>query len=171
MEFLQSWPPTSRQATRLFLLREVGRDSSFFMDRWGCSVIKGICMLRQIKSAVKQRLTQEDWDRVKLRFRKFLRSIGYDPTHWIRVVQLQDWMGYLDKLSVERLDVLEISPGFESDWQKIGFRSYKAVHFPEFDVTRDVLPQKFDVIIADQVFEHVRDPYMAAPQCPQDADR
>ena len=34
-------------------------------------------------------------------------------------------------------------------------------HFPEFDVCAGTLPEQFDIIIADQVFEHLLWPYRA----------
>jgi SAM-dependent methyltransferase len=57
------------------------------------------------------------------------------------------------------LDVLEISPGH--DIMSVAYRSYTAVQHPEFDICRGVLPHTFDLIIADQVFEHVERPWVA----------
>ncbi len=34
--------------------------------------------------------------------------------------------------------------------------------YPEFDITKQTIPKQFDVIIAEQVFEHLRHPYAAA---------
>jgi hypothetical protein len=58
----------------------------------------------------------------------------------------------------ERYDALEISG---EGWRDFGFRSYRAVHYPEYDVCEGPLPDKFGVIIAEQVFEHLLWPYRA----------
>jgi SAM-dependent methyltransferase len=86
---------------------------------------------------------------------------GYNPEQWIRVVQRRQWRAFFDSLPLEKLAVLEISPGPQPllDGHKI--RRYRAVNFPEFDITRDCLSECFDLIIAEQVFEHLRHPYRA----------
>lgn len=62
-------------------------------------------------------------------------------------------------LGPPRLDVLEISG---SAWASVGFHSYRNVAFPDFDICRQRLSLDFDLIIAEQVFEHVPDPVAAA---------
>ena len=62
-------------------------------------------------------------------------------------------------MSPEKLDVLEISAG--NVWQPLGFKSFTEANFPEFDVCSMVLPNQFDLVIADQVFEHLLWPYRA----------
>ena len=39
---------------------------------------------------------------------------------------------------------------------------YESVEYPVFDICRDVLPRHFDIVIADQVLEHVQKPAEAA---------
>lgn len=94
------------------------------------------------------------------RLREILGAVGFDATHWVRVVAYRETRSWLDELGVPGLDTLEIAPGHH--WRALPFKSYKTVSFPEFDICRDVLPEKFDLIIADQVFEHVRAPWTAA---------
>lgn len=54
---------------------------------------------------------------------------------------------------------LEISG---DDWAKFGFSKYRSVHYPEFDICeKNDLNEKFDLIIAEQVFEHLKFPYRA----------
>ena len=53
---------------------------------------------------------------------------------------------------------LEISG---SDWRDFSFRSYESVEFPNFDICKEMLNSKFDLIIAEQVFEHLLWPYRA----------
>lgn len=56
------------------------------------------------------------------------------------------------------MQILEISG---RRWQNYLFGSYQSVHFPEFDVCNEVLEDNFDLIIAEQVFEHLPYPYRA----------
>jgi SAM-dependent methyltransferase len=94
--------------------------------------------------------------------RRVRRALGHRWDHWARVAQIDDWKRFLAHLPASRADALEISPGTVSLWKNIGFQSYSSVQFPEFDITKQVLDQTFDVIIAEHVFEHLKDPYSAA---------
>lgn len=57
-----------------------------------------------------------------------------------------------------KFSVLEISG---NKWQTFEFHKYKSVRYPEFDICSDVLTEKFDLIIAEQVFEHLTKPFRA----------
>lgn len=59
----------------------------------------------------------------------------------------------------ENLDALEISG---TGWADTGFRSYQVMDWPEHDICTDRLRERFDLIIAEQVFEHIRHPHRAA---------
>jgi hypothetical protein len=49
-----------------------------------------------------------------------------------------------------------------SIWRRtFKFRSYKSTEFPDFDICSQVINQQFDLIIADQVFEHLAWPLRA----------
>jgi hypothetical protein len=51
------------------------------------------------------------------------------------------------------LKALEISG---DKWGKLEtFKEYKAVHYPDFDLCASALEETFDLIIAEQVFEHL----------------
>jgi len=54
--------------------------------------------------------------------------------------------------------VLEISGSF---WSSYGFETYLSVKYPNFDACTSRLNQKFDLIIAEQVWEHLKHPYSA----------
>jgi SAM-dependent methyltransferase len=88
-------------------------------------------------------------------------DIGYD-VQWMRVVYHDEWKRFFGASPTTGLSVLEISPGSASVWRDLGWLSYTSVQYPEFDITNDTLSEKFDVIIAEQVFEHLRHPYSAA---------
>ena len=86
---------------------------------------------------------------------------GYDREQWIRVTQMRQWRTFFESLPLHSLSVLEISPGPHPLLDAHQVKYYRAVNFPEFDITRDSLPERFDLIIAEQVFEHLRHPYRA----------
>jgi SAM-dependent methyltransferase len=66
-------------------------------------------------------------------------------------------------LRAETLDVLEVSGGPASRWRNLPFRSYEEAGYPAYDVCAGPLcVAAFDLVIAEQVFEHLRDPAAAA---------
>jgi len=98
---------------------------------------------------------------LKERLRKVAAAAGYDVTDWVRVVMYEQCFAFLRALGPERLDALEISAG--PHWRRaLNFRSFTGTDYPTFDICEHTLPQQFDVIIADQVFEHLRWPSRAA---------
>lgn len=95
------------------------------------------------------------------RLRQTLRQLGYDTTDWMRIVMYRRCFAFIRSLGPEELDVLEVSAG--PQWvREFSFRSYTATQYPDFDICAQTLPQRFDLIIADQLFEHLRWPYRAA---------
>lgn len=97
---------------------------------------------------------------MKTRLRRVLHSVGYDTTDWMRIVMYRRCFEFIQSLGPERLDVLEISAG--PQWvREFGFRSYTGTDYPGFDICAQILPDRFDLIIADQVFEHLKWPYRA----------
>jgi SAM-dependent methyltransferase len=89
----------------------------------------------------------------------FLKNADSDD-QWARIVMNQETSSLVQRLKAENLDVLEISG---TTWQhRFPFKSYKIASYPEFDICKDVLDQRFDLIIAEQVFEHLTHPYRAA---------
>jgi SAM-dependent methyltransferase len=79
---------------------------------------------------------------------------------WTRAVMYEALTEELRRLGSHTMAALEISPG--DFWQTQDFKSYKGVSYPQFDVCSQTLPGQFDLIIADQVFEHLLWPYRAA---------
>lgn len=93
-------------------------------------------------------------------FKKLLNACGFDTTDWVRVVMYRRCFEFIRSLHPEKLDVLEISAG--SQWKReFSFKSYTEANYPDFDICADRLDRKFDLIIADQVFEHLQWPYRA----------
>jgi SAM-dependent methyltransferase len=91
--------------------------------------------------------------------RLFLNSIGCRTRDWARVVMYEECTKLINKLEPHNMDALEISSGFE--WKNLGFKSFTEANFPEFDICAQTLEIKFDLIIADQVWEHLLWPYKA----------
>ena len=78
---------------------------------------------------------------------------------WCRIVMNQETKKLLENLDCAGMQALEISGEY---WQRHPFQSYQKVRYPEYDVCKEALAQKFDIIIAEQVFEHIPYPYRAA---------
>lgn len=79
--------------------------------------------------------------------------------HWCRKVMNDSVADIVRQQAPERISALEVSG---DAWSNFGFFSYKSVNYPVFDICRDTLDEKFDLIIAEQVFEHLYDPDQAA---------
>lgn len=95
----------------------------------------------------------------KQAIKKVLDAVHYDYGHWARTVMYSECFRLIRELEPPELDTLEISAGKE--WRPLGFKSYTEANFPEFDVCSMMLPGRYDLIIADQVFEHLLWPYRA----------
>ena len=93
------------------------------------------------------------------RIKSGLEAVGYDHRHWTRPVMYQRCVELLRGLEPQRLDALEISAG--KFFQTLGFRSYTEANYPAFDICQGTLDRQFDLVIADQVWEHLLWPYRA----------
>src|SRR3984957_13360612 len=88
---------------------------------------------------------------LKQRLRELLNRLGYDTADWMRIIMYRRCFEFVRALGPEQLDVLEISAG--PQWaREFKFRSYTPTHYPGFDVCTQTLPERFDLIIADQLF-------------------
>jgi SAM-dependent methyltransferase len=74
---------------------------------------------------------------------------------WCRVVMNETTERLVQSLNPSKLDVLEVSG---DAWKSTGFKSYVSVRWPQFDICQDRTRRTFDLIIAEQVLEHVRRP-------------
>ncbi|MBP7828547.1 MAG: methyltransferase domain-containing protein [Kiritimatiellae bacterium] len=86
------------------------------------------------------------------------RVFGGGDEHWVRHVMNQTTAKWIGELDTPSMDVLEISG---RGWRKLPCKSYRSADYPEFDVCEGILPERFDLIISEQVFEHLRYPYRA----------
>jgi SAM-dependent methyltransferase len=93
-------------------------------------------------------------DSIRVRLKSVLNGFGFDTTHWVRVIMYRRCFEFICALGPGNLDVLEISAGRQ--WSSVfNFRSYSETQYPDFDICSQTLDRKFDLIIADQVFEHL----------------
>ena len=93
---------------------------------------------------------------------KTLARLRYDFEFWGRKACYEHWETFFSEKDVGTFNTLEISPGGNSRWERFGFRSYSGAQYPEFDICKMNTSDCYDVIIADNVFEHLRYPYSAA---------
>jgi SAM-dependent methyltransferase len=78
--------------------------------------------------------------------------------HWCRVVMNERTDHLVRQISPKPKSVLEISG---QRWEGFGFDEYTRVNFPEYDICDEVLETTYDLIVAEQVFEHLLWPYRA----------
>jgi len=91
----------------------------------------------------------------------FYKKIArYNPHNiqWCRVVMDKATDKMISNLPIQRFNALEISG---EKWKTKSFKAYSTKSYPEYDVCSSVLEEKFDMIIAEQVFEHLLWPYRA----------
>jgi SAM-dependent methyltransferase len=81
-----------------------------------------------------------------------------EMAHWCRIVMNEANEEFVRSLQPATLDALEISG---EAWKDKGFRSYRNLSFPAFDICADRTRTSYDLIIIDQVLEHVRYPSKA----------
>jgi hypothetical protein len=79
---------------------------------------------------------------------------------WCRVVMDRECDRFVDKLDVRSMKCLEIS-GEGSRWVARPWASYEVTSYPAYDICSDPLNGQWDIIIAEQVLEHTRDPERA----------
>jgi len=97
---------------------------------------------------------------IKSLVESLLPVIGYDKTHITRTVAYREIDRLLDALGTETHDALEISAGWK--WRARAWNSFSEMNWPEYDICEHRLDRQFDIIIADNVFEHLKYPYRAA---------
>jgi SAM-dependent methyltransferase len=86
------------------------------------------------------------------------RWAGFEETIWSRKAADEAVRHLVGALTPATLSALEISGRV---WEHYGFKSYTSVQYPEFDVCEGALPETFDLVIAEHVFEHLLWPYKA----------
>jgi SAM-dependent methyltransferase len=85
--------------------------------------------------------------------------MGDGSRHWVRIVMNRETRKLVESVQPHELNVLEISGQYWSHVQQ--FKTYRSIDYPEIDICASALPEQFDLIIAEQVFEHLLWPYRA----------
>ena len=102
-------------------------------------------------------------DRFKLLVTGAAKLFHYDLTHLTRKTYWKDCHRRIRAMEPQNLNTLEISAG--ETWRDIPFRTYRTLDYPNHDICAPLidpaLNDAFDLIIADQVFEHLLWPYRA----------
>ncbi len=84
---------------------------------------------------------------------------GIKRQDWGRVVMNMETKKLIEAISPQQRDALEISGKY---WGRIvNFKTYKRVDYPDYDICAEPLGETFDLILAEQVFEHLLWPYRA----------
>jgi len=88
----------------------------------------------------------------------WLRKKLWTP-QWGRVVMNEHCQQLVTDLGPQNLSVLEISG---NEWERLHqYKQYKSVRYRDYDVCESALDETFDLVIAEQVFEHLLWPYRA----------
>jgi SAM-dependent methyltransferase len=117
-------------------------------------------MITAVHSLVIQEPDMRGVWRAKQLAKTALETLGYDKRNWLRIRQIEAFDQFF-RTQAPVGDVLEISPGWNDMWKRLPARSYRSVDYPDFDICKDALPEEFDIVIADQVLEHVAQPMAA----------
>lgn len=80
------------------------------------------------------------------------------PLTWSRVVMNAECEKLVGALPCAQMSALEISG---RQWRDFGFAEYRIAGYPDFDICAGPLDETFDMVIAEQVFEHLLYPYRA----------
>lgn len=79
--------------------------------------------------------------------------------HWVRIVMDKETALFMKTLNPSTIDAVEISGN--DKWKNFGFRSYRSLNYPDFDICQSSTEIKYDLLIAEQVLEHVLNPRTA----------
>ena len=90
-----------------------------------------------------------------------LLKFGYNTEHLIRHVIRIECKNLINNKLPTDMSILEIS---ESEYWKsnLKYKKYTGANYPDFDICENQLDEKFDLIIADNVWEHLKYPYKAS---------
>ena len=95
------------------------------------------------------------------KLKNLVKYFGFNLEYWHRYASYKLIKKDISFLEFETLDVLEISAG-ESWNENYKFKSFDQMNFPEHDICKNAYGEKkYDLIIADNVWEHLKYPYRA----------
>ena len=91
---------------------------------------------------------------------RLARGVGYDKTHVTCTVAYRAIDAWLDGQPSAAWDTLEVAAGWK--WRKREWASFTEMNWPDHDICEQVLDRQFDLVIADNVWEHLLHPWRAA---------
>jgi SAM-dependent methyltransferase len=107
-------------------------------------------------------LARAAYGRLPSQLRHHLRStlIGAGSTdQWLREAMNRDLDTFFATLPPLDTDVIEVSGDLRGE---LPWKSYQSLSYPGFDICATSVPSSnADLVICEQVLEHVRDPYLA----------
>jgi SAM-dependent methyltransferase len=77
---------------------------------------------------------------------------------YMREVSDNTTWNFVHNLNYSNFNAAEISG---NRWSTMGFKSFISLNYPDFDVTTTKISEEYDIIIAEQVWEHLSHPYRA----------
>ena len=80
------------------------------------------------------------------------------PADWVRIVMNRETERWVADLGPEKLDAFEVSG---HKWGRFPFKSYANRMYPDLDICEQAPDGSYDVIVAEQVWEHLKHPYRA----------
>jgi hypothetical protein len=90
------------------------------------------------------------------------KTFAPPDVHWCRIVMNRETKRLMESIDYKSCSALEISG---NAWQGFGFKDFTIAIYPDFDVTKQIARKPdgsgFDVVIAEQVMEHVPTPWVA----------
>lgn len=99
--------------------------------------------------------------RLNLQVRRAVRRYrdGFGRQKWVTVVMTQAVSAFMDALPVAALTCIEVSGDLH---RGRGWASYRSTSFPDFDLCMPpAISEAYDVVVCEQVLEHVLDPIAA----------
>lgn len=98
---------------------------------------------------------------VRRMLRRMVSRTKPSGQHWCRVVMDKECDKFVSLLPIAEMSCLEIS-GPCSRWSRLAWKRYESVQYPEYDLCSGPRSEKaWDIIIAEQVLEHVPNPARA----------
>ena len=89
------------------------------------------------------------------------KLVGHTEESLSRVVMNRTTREWIDALPTDQMDAFEISGCFWKRRVQKPWKSYTEGWYPEFDICAAPSGKQYDIIFAEQVFEHLAYPYRA----------
>ena len=89
------------------------------------------------------------------------KLVGHTEESLSRVVMNRTTREWIDALPTDQMDAFEISGCFWKKRVQKPWKSYTEGWYPEFDICSAPSGKQYDIVFAEQVFEHLAYPYRA----------